>query len=310
MGNAIRNEELSVERDLLKNSCRYSFEMAAKILAFGSNENYGKETSFNSTPFSTVNINSFSLRGTEIEKIIEKNGKKNIFIERLSLAGLNAPLPSPYAEIGYRRNLEKDFAFETFLNAFNSRILGISYQISKRRYLCLQADSRKDFLVLKTISNFLGENNRPKSRKMSRLAYLFWTKERSAAGLETIVKYLFDLETKVEQLSKMRIKNEHVKKLGQARLGRDFDLGDHFVTKNLGISLHLYSEDYQKIFELLSMREKIDQLRAVIERYVGNLLKFSIFVKPKTVPPLIMKKNSFLGRTAWIPGRTPDAARI
>lgn len=309
MGNTVRNEELSIEEDLLQNSRCYSFEMAAKILAFGSNENYGKEIYFKNAPFFTVNINSFCLRGTEIEKITEENGKKNIFIERLSLAGLNAPLPSPYAELVYNRNLEKDFAFGSFLNAFNSRLLGISYQISKRRYLCLQADYRRDFLILKTISNFMGENNRAESRKMSRLSYLFWTKERSAIGLEIIVKYLFKFETKIKQLAKERIRNENVNKLGHIRLGRNFDLGDHFITKNLGISIDLYTDNYKKIWELLAIEEKREELRSVIRRYVGSFIRFSIFVNPRKVPPLIIKKV-FLGRTSWIPGKRPDAARI
>ena len=189
MGNTVRKQKISLEEDLLKNPRKYSFEMAAKILCWHSHHDYGKEISVLDAPMKTVSINSFHLRGTEIEKITNDNNKKVVHVERLSLAGLNAPLPTPYAEMVYNQTRKRDYAFAKFLNSFNARILGISYQVSKRRHLCLQANPKQDYMVMRTIAKFFGEDNL--DRKYARLAYLFWKKEKSAVGLESIIKYLY-----------------------------------------------------------------------------------------------------------------------
>lgn len=306
MGNALRREELSLEEDLLKNSRSYSFEMAAKILSNDSNDDYGKEISIKKTPFRTVSINTFYLRGTEIEKIIEKDDTKFIFIERLSLAGLNAPLPTPYAEIIYNRNLAHDYSFGQFLNTFNSRILGISYQISKRRYVCLQADEKDNYLLQKTIANFFGEEKI--DRKLSRLAYIFWTKEKSAVGLESGIKSIFDCEVKIDQLTRTRLKNNEKNRLGYINLGKNSDLGSHFTIINLGVSIYL-DVSYSQFMFFISESQKIAELKFVIKKYLGDFFKFSVFITPKVAPKSILGKTC-LGKTSWFNGTKFDYAKV
>ena len=309
MGNPVRNKALSLEQSILQNPQVYSFEMAARIFSNHSKTNYGKELSVRDAPFRTVNINSFYLRGTEISKIIEEDDKKVIFIERLSLAGLNAPLPTPYAEILYNRSLERDFAFSRFLNAFSSRLLGISYQISKKRYLCLQADGRENYPMLKTLMSFTGGHTGRFDYRLARLAYLFWTKEKSVTGLAAILYYLFDFHIEISELTLTRMPNDNIQRLGKAILGRTSDLGHSFLIVNMGIDIYLFSDDFQKVFDLLTLKSKKKELTIIIKKYVGNFLKFRIFAVPKRVPPLKMS-NAFLGRTSWLAGDKPDASKI
>ena len=309
MENSVRNEALPLEQSILQNPRAYSFEMAVKILGSNSKINYGKELSIRDAPFRTVNINSFYLRGTEISKIIEEDGTKVIFIERLSLSGLNAPLPTPYAEILYNRSLERDFAFSRFLNTFSSRLLGISYQISKRRYMCLQADNHKNYLVLKTLMSFIGGHAGRLDYRLSRLAYLFWTKEKSASGLEAVIHYLFDLQVRVSQLMLNYMPNNNVKRLGEAVLGKSADLGKSFLEVNTGINIHLFSNDYQKICDLLTVPLKRKELMIAIRKYVGNFIKFWVFATPGQVPPLNIN-HAILGKTSWLTGKKLDAARV
>ena len=134
MGEANGNKKLSIRDSFLQNPRQYSFENSVQILSGQLNASFGKELTIRNAVINTHCVVSFHLRGTEIEKIREIDGKPTIFIERLTLAGLNSPLPTPYSEIIYNRNLAHDYSFGQFLNTFNSRILGISYQISKRRY--------------------------------------------------------------------------------------------------------------------------------------------------------------------------------
>ncbi len=305
MGNAVRKQKLSLEEDLLKNPRSYSFEMTAKILGWHSDHDYGKEISVHDAPLKTVSINSFHLRGTEIEKILKENDKKVVYIERLTLAGLNAPLPTPYAEMLYNRNLEQDFSFGQFLNAFNARILGISYQVSKKRYLCLQANPKKDYMILRTLAKLFGEEKI--NRKFARLAYLFWTKEKSAAGLESVIKYLYPLNVRIEQLIPQRFPNNSYNRLGHMRLGVNSDLGTHFVVVNFGIAIHLSGASHV-ISKLISKREKREELRRTVKKYLGDFIKFSIFITPNNVSPLKMKQS--LGHTTWLSGKILDESKI
>lgn len=305
MGNTVRKQKISLEEDLLKNPRKYSFEMAAKILCWHSHHDYGKEISVLDAPMKTVSINSFHLRGTEIEKITNDNNKKVVHVERLSLAGLNAPLPTPYAEMVYNQTRKRDYAFAKFLNSFNARILGISYQVSKRRHLCLQANPKQDYMVMRTIAKFFGEDNL--DRKYARLAYLFWKKEKSAVGLESIIKYLYPVDVKVEQFVPMRIPNTSYNRLGHMRLGVDFDLGSHFSVANMGIRVHLSGESHL-ISQLMFKKGKREELKRVVKKYLGDFMKFSIFAKPNDVPPLKMKQ--LLGRNTWLPGKSLDESRV
>ena len=305
MGNAVREQKLSLEEDLLKNPCRYSFEMTAKILCWQSSQDYGKEISVYDAPIKTISINSFHLRGTEIEKISTEEGKKVVHIERLSLAGLNAPLPTPYAEMVYNQTVNRDYAFSRFLNSFNARILGISYQVSKKRYLCLQANPKQDYLVIRTLAKLFGEDNF--DRKYARLSHLFWTKEKSAVGLESIIKYLYPVDVKIGQFTPMRIPNTSYNRLGYMRLGVNFDIGSHFTVMNLGITIHLSGQSHV-ISKLMFKKEKREELKGEIKKYLGDFVRFSIFVKPDTVPPLRMKR--LLGHDTWLPGKSLDESRI
>ncbi len=305
MGNTVRKQKISLEEDLLKNPRKYSFEMTAKILCYHSHHEYGKEISVYDAPIKTVSINSFHLRGAEIEKITNDNDKKVVHIERLSLSGLNAPLPTPYAEMVYNQTVKRDYAFAKFLNSFNARILGISYQISKKRYLCLQANRKQDYMVVKTLAKFFGEDNL--DRKYARLAYLFWTKEKSAVGLESIIKYLYSLDVKVNQFVPMRIQNTSYNRLGHMRLGVNFDLGSHFTVLNLGIAIHLSGKNHL-ISKLIFQQEKREELKRIIKKYLGDFIKFSIFVTPNDASAL--KMGQILGRNTWIPGNVLDESKI
>lgn len=305
MGNTVRKPLLSLEQDLLQNPKGYSFEMSAKILCWNSFQEYGKEISFYDAPIRTISINSFHLRGTEIEKITEEDGKKAIHIERLTLAGLNAPLPTPYAEMVYNCNTNKDFSFGRFLNVFNARILGISYQVSKKRFISLQANPKQDYMVIRTLANFFGESNI--DRKYSRLAYLFWTKEKSAAGLESVIKYLYPVDVFVEQLAPMRILNDRGNRLGHARLNVNSDLGKYITVVNFGIKVHIAGKD-SVVSKFISKREKKEELKKVIKKYLGEFVKFSVYVKPDKVPSLEMGR--LLGRTTWLPGKELQEAKI
>ncbi|MDR2646290.1 MAG: type VI secretion system baseplate subunit TssG [Holosporaceae bacterium] len=307
METSIRNKKLSLKEELLCKSKQFSFETAAYVLEFGSQTSFGKEANLADAPFQTRSINSFHLRGTEIEKIVMENNRPVIYTERLSISGLNAPLPTPYAELMFRRDREQDVAMGNFINSFNARLLGISYQISKRRYLSLQRHDRV-CLLLKTIAAFLGESFETVDRRMSRLSYLFWTKEKSAAGLEAIIHSFLRFTAKVIEIKPFWIDRQKIQSLGHVTLGSDAELGKRLSMSSFGVEINLTHDDYNRIFQLLVNEKFLHDLKCIIRKYFGNFFYCALSLTPKNVPPLEMGK-ALLGKTAWIPGKTLDSVK-
>ncbi|MDR1334306.1 MAG: type VI secretion system baseplate subunit TssG [Holosporaceae bacterium] len=305
---AIRSTTLPLIDELLQKPRQFSFEMAAQILEFGFQTSFGKEISIAESPFKTFSLNSFHLRGTEIEKILRENDSYIIYAERLSIAGLNGPLPTPYAELIFRRSREKDNAMGEFLNSFNMRLLGISYQISKRRYLNLQRHDQ-NCLLIRTMASFLGESPATMDRRMARLSYLFWTKEKSAAGLETLISSFLRFTTKVKEIQTFWANRRDIHRLGNMALGRSSELGTRLSISSFGVEIALTHSDYGKIFQLLTDEKYFDDLKKLIHQYLGNFFCCTVSLTPQSVPPLRLGHTS-LGRVSWIPGDRLDSLRI
>ena len=309
MGSQLRKQNVSLEDDLEQNAYRFSFEMAAYTLEYGSDVSFGKNIAVNQAPFKTISINSFYLRGTEIEKIETVEGKKTIFIERLAITGLNAPLPTPYGELIQRRTREQDTAMASFVNVFNSRLLGISYQISKRRYLNLQNHKGENCMFVQSIAAFCGEDFQKMNRRLSRIAQLLWRKEKSASGLESIITALFGFKTKVDQFQMAWTDIAENNRLNkeQMRLGINSGLGTRAAVANLEIKINLTHHSFEKIYRFLCPAEEeneLKQLKYIVKKYVGDFFTCHAAITPQIVPPLCLSARSsnkpILGRCSWL----------
>jgi predicted component of type VI protein secretion system len=283
--------------------------MTARILEHGAATSFGKELSLFNAPFRTKSINSFHLRGTEIEKISEVNGINVIYIERLSLSGLNAPLPTPYAELIFRSDQEKNPAMSAFINTFNSRLLGISYQISCRRYLSLQNHVGRNCMLSRSIAAFCGEPFDAMDRRMSRLAYLFWTKEKSAVGLEAIIGASQGFTVHVGEFRTFWASRNEIRRLGDMRLGKTTELGTRVSISSFGIEIALTHSDYERIFQLLCNDGPLEELKFLVKKYLGTFFRCRLKLTPKNVPPLKIE-NAVLGKTAWMPAQKLDSATL
>ncbi|MDR1375783.1 MAG: type VI secretion system baseplate subunit TssG [Holosporaceae bacterium] len=318
MGNSIRDQKLPLIQYLEKYPQQFSFEMAAYILEHGAQTSFGKEINLYDSTFRTGSINSFHLRRTEIEKISEIDGVKIIYVERLSLSGLNAPLPTPYGELILRNNQEKNFAMPEFVNTFNMRILGISYQISRRRYLSLQRHSGTNCMLTRAIATFSGESPSLMDKRMARLSYLFWTKEKSAAGLKAIIEASLGFSTQIEEFRTFWTHRKKIDHLGNMTLGKTSELGKSVSLSSFGVEIALTHENYHRIFQLLCDEEPRQKLKLLVRKYLGEFFYCVLKLTPKSVPSLKIgttssgqdKKIAILGRTSWMPARKLDSAAM
>ncbi len=308
MGAAVRNTELSLVDELLKYPKKFSFETAAYILGTGASVSFGKEMNVNAAPFKTASIYTFHLRGTEIEKIEEVDGTKVIYTERLPIAGLNAPLPTPYTELIFRRSLEQDTAMSSFVNAFNMRLLGLSYRISQRRFLNLQ-NHENNCQLTRSIATLSGAVPSEMKRQFARLSYLFWTKEKSAIGLETLLNAALNLSAKVSENQPGWIARNKILALGKMRLGRNSELGTKISSSEFNVRIDITHHDFGRLYELMTNENKLKELKVLIEKYLGVFYIPSVFIEPQKVSALKIGEW-MLGRNSWLPGKKMESLKI
>lgn len=308
MGAAVRNTELPLIDELLTYPKKFSFDTAAYILGCNASVSFGKEMNVNAAPFKTASIYAFHLRATEIEKIEEIGGTKVIYTERLPIAGLNAPLPTPYTELLFRRNLDQDTAMTAFINAFNMRLLGISYRVSQRKFLNLQ-NHKKNCTFLKCIATLSGKPQNEMQRRFVRLSYLFWTKEKSAAGLEAIISSVLDLPCKISEFQMCRIKREKILTLGKMRLGRNSEIGTDIFSSEFKVKIDITHYDFSRLYELITDADSVRELQRLITRYLGVFYIPSIFITPQSVPPLKIG-DWVLGKNSWLPANKMESLKI
>lgn len=304
MGTTLRPQRVSIRDELFLHPKQFSFDMAVHILDCKTTVSFGKETSITKAALKTISVIAFHLRATEVENIILEEGTTPaIYANRLAIAGLNAPLPTPYADLAIHRYHEGDYAISSFFNIFNSRLLGISYRLSQRRYLALQ--KKDQWPMLKCMASFLGEQNVPK--QMTHLAYLFWTRGRTIEGLRIMLKSYFRFNVKIYAISEHWEPLQEVIPLGINVLGKDAYLGQKVSMNRFCINVRLTHDEPNVIYDLLSNKQLFAQMSDLIRKYIGPLMICKLEISPSSAPPL--KFSASLGRNSWLQGKNVDFLR-
>lgn len=304
METTFRSQRVSVKDELFQYAKQFSFEMAVYILDCYTRVSFGRETSIAKASVRTVSVLAFHLRATEVEKIADNLNKPVIYVSRLALAGLNAPLPTPYAARAIRQYYDGDHSMAAFLNIFNSRLLGISYRISQRRYFTLQKKNR--WMMLKCIANLLGEHDIPK--QMTRLAYLFWSRGHTIEGLRILIEGYFHLKTEIYTVCEHWEPLQDIVPLGGNRLGYNAYLGRHASLKRFCVKIRVTHDNPEVIFNLLANNEAFLQLKKLIKKYIGPLIVCKMEIVPSFTSDLNFQ--CVLGHNSWLKGNFPDALRI
>ncbi|MBY0462151.1 MAG: type VI secretion system baseplate subunit TssG [Alphaproteobacteria bacterium] len=157
---------------------------------------------------------SFSVPPTELDSLQEISDQKPIlWINFLSIAGIQGPLPTPYTETVIERTRIKDTAFRDFLDIFNHRFASLWHRFRKKIIPGLLQKSPEESPIGKTILELSGVSSIPllnKSELNSNiiLAYrdLLWKKSHSSAGLIRIIRSYFKVPAELEQFQGRWIK--------------------------------------------------------------------------------------------------------
>lgn len=268
------NDKIDNKSNNLKNSSNNS------IL---NTKSFGNNTS--STNLKIRSLNVLYLAPYEIKKI-EFIEEKNYIIHtyKLSLCGINGPLPNSITEWIIHRSYNCDFAIQEFLNIFTTRLIGKSYQISKKLHQNLQDVHPNQSIIGKIVNSF---NDNILSN-----TYSFWNVTKSTKGLEAMLANFFNFNVEIKEYHPSITRNNNLqcqltsnnKNMYQKKLNKlgISVLGNKVYEKDSSILINIYNE-YSDVKLLLDGR--LDQmLNYILKKYCGNFLSYKIRAHVKNMP--------------------------
>jgi type VI secretion system protein ImpH len=242
----------------------------------------------------------------------------------LGLAGATGPLPPPFAELVFRRTLQKDFALRDFLDIFNHRLVSIFYRIRKRHRLGLGVRSPdKDnaarylySLIGVGVSKLRGRFDLPDRALLSH-AGLFAKEHRTMAGLEAILRHHFGVPIRgialVGAFFPIDPKNQTAigGKGKNRRLGDTAFLGGRVWDQESGFDLRIGPLPLDTFLRFLPGGDALVRLCELTRFYVGETFSFGIqlVLAPSDAPQaqLLPAKGTTgraegvrLGYTSWL----------
>ena len=202
-------ENPSVKEAMIKHVYEFDFDQAIHILEalnpesipLGEGDDPGKEA---------IRIKSrvsLAVPPTELDSLQEIPDQKPIlWINFLSIAGIQGPLPTPYTETVIERTRIKDTAFRDFLDIFNHRFASLWHKFRKKTIPGLLQKSPEESPLGRTILQLSGINSislldKSKLSPNILLTYrdLLWKRSHSSAGLIRIIRSFFKVPSRLEQ---------------------------------------------------------------------------------------------------------------
>jgi type VI secretion system protein ImpH len=260
-----------------------------------------------------------------LHKLERKTGKKaTLWINFLSLAGIQGPLPTPYTELLMQRTRQKDFAFRDFLDIFNHRLASLWYRLRKKHKVSLSPVKTEQHPLGKTLLQLIGvtdpaafaEENQSVLNHRILLTYsdLLWKRPRSAAGLVRLIESYFQVPVKLDlfQGKWHEAPPGDLSYLGQAQgqynaLGQTMILGQKVWDQASSVTMTLGPLSWEQCQSFLPTTVKgaashFKTLQALCNFYTqGSVhLKVCLVLKDGEAKPVILNKQYTLGLNCWL----------
>ncbi len=318
----------AVAEALAKETPEFEFEQAITILEQTHTESEGLGEGSDPARESVEIKSHISLAApaTELYRLQTKPGqKKTLWINFLSLAGIQGPLPTPYTELVIQRNRQKDFAFRDFLDIFNHRLASLWYRFRKKLKVGLSPVLPEEHPIGKTLLQLVGIQQTPafkdclqSSTLTSRvlLSYhdLLWHRSHSAAGLVCLLGSYFQVPVSLE-LFQGRWREPHPDDFSYIgynqgkyhALGQTMVLGKKVWDQAAGMTIVLGPLKWDAYQSFLPVRSGKDNPQFKLLRelsYFYHGLEFSLrlrlLLKKEEARPLALNGQFALGWNSWM----------
>ncbi|WP_347555613.1 type VI secretion system baseplate subunit TssG [Robbsia sp. KACC 23696] len=111
----------------------------------------------------------------------------------MALAGVQGPLPEPFARRLFERAAQRDYATRDFLDIFHHRLLTFLYRSKKRRFAALSTLGDADGPPLMAVLRALMGDAQRSAPTRPTYAGLLSSAPRSLQGLETLLQHRLDI---------------------------------------------------------------------------------------------------------------------
>jgi type VI secretion system protein ImpH len=260
-----------------------------------------------------VNIQShitFGHKASGVQQVVQtEDGKYNILLNNLSLAGMYGALPDAYGEaIADRRNQD----MRDFLDIFHHRLMGLLYRFYRKNRIFLGSTDVKNNIVGKILHNLSGMSLFKKNFQFQEtgifpLFNLFWRNNSSISGVRELISGYFHVKTKVipflggwiypdkSALSYLH-KSYHA-------LGKSLFIGHKTWDDTYGFTICIGPLDFEKYLTFIPpIQQNFPVLRQLLSYYTDNSyrIRLALHLKSDTVPALTLGKQSYLNFTTWL----------
>ena len=319
--------------DLLKNSKRYSFFQAVKLLetAYSQNVPTGRQGPLNQETIRFLANPSLSFPSSDIEAISENKEFPDVFppfqmtVNFLGLYGPSSPLPTFYTEEIIRIDQDESHVSH-FLDIFNHRFTSFFYRCwEKYRYYILYRPGGTDefsawmFSLIGLGNPIFRKDTSIKWAKLLPYLGLLGMNVRSASVLSKIISHYFGFPSVSIQeyiLQKVVIDEDQKNKLGKINcsLGMDCSLGSTVHDFNNKYKIKIGPLNFKAFQEFLPGGSDYRALRELAMFVSTDKLDFDVelLLDSKNVPQTALVDNSpcQLGFSTWLGGNRAGLASV
>ena len=262
---------------------------------------------------------SFATPSSPIHRIqTQKDGRKVIWLNTLLLAGIYGPLPTPYVEMLFERNRQKDLGFQDFLDIFQHRIIALWYFVQKKFLPTLGVyQPMKNTLIGRTISNLIGVSSfeLPTSLPyefMFTYHCFFWCRTRSLEGLQRILGTFLSLPIHISGYRGVwcYAPSEDWSRIGLGKgrfnvLSKTMILGKKIWDQTACVDITMLCKnftEYKKLLPEKGVETDLTFVYKVCITYLDPSIQTRLFLvlKGESIPKMFLNQTSRLGYSTWL----------
>lgn len=264
--------------------------------------------------------------GTEINHLEVNNtpsGLPEVYINTLSLAGINGPLPIPYTEMLLDQVKKKDNSGLRFLDIFHHRLASMWHRLRKRTYPHLFKSPPVNTPLGKLQENLSGFQQQGDVSHTLFFDY-FWRRSRSLSCLLQIIEKLFNVKASINPFEGVwrKVDPSEGSKLGQKGqfqiLGKNAILGLRCWDQAAGFTVTIAPLDWAAIHQFLPFANSVlgggnfYRFKQLLVSYMGALPRvfLNLSLKEGENRGAMLDQKHGLGWNTWLSGAKTDSVRV
>jgi type VI secretion system protein ImpH len=318
-------ENPPVKEGLLKSPQEFDFDQAINILEqLDPNAiPLGSETDPQNEAIRIKSHVSFAIPTSELQSLQHEPDKKPIlWINFLSIAGIQGPLPTPYTETIIDRTRQKDTAFRDFLDIFNHRLATLWHRLRKKIMPGVLQAPPQETPIGKTLLQLAGvahpllvEGKQLTPQILLSYHDVLWKRPHSGAGLLRLIKSYFNVPVVIEQFQGnwCEARAHDLGKIGSKKgqfneLGKNMILGRKCWNQTAGTNIVIGPLSWEEYCSFLpnnspentlshfSLLEELSYFFSGINIQIYLCLKLNRF----DIKPVILNQKFALGYNSWL----------